>query len=75
MHLILDIQTILIVQNARYQRFWWKHIKNKSCKFILGEKEQKSMLLVGFWSNMHLGFAGFIFRFPKRREYIEKVMN
>ena len=30
------------------------------CNFILDKKEQKAMLLVGFWSNMYIGFAGWI---------------
>ena len=66
MHLFLDIQTIFRVQNSRCQSFWWKRIKNKSCKFILGKKEQKAMLLVGFWSNTHFGFATSFFAFSNK---------
>ena len=46
LHLVLDIQTTFRQQKPHCNNFWWKHIKNESCKSYLGTKEQKAMLLV-----------------------------
>ena len=61
-----DSNNVQSAQNSRCQSFWWKH------KFFLGNKEQKAMLLVDFWSDMHLDFATPVFAHPKNRVCKEK---
>ena len=60
------------IQKAHSENFWWKHIKNESCKCYLGNKEQKAMFLVVSRSNLHFGFDHpfffFFFACPIGRE-------
>ena len=49
-HLILDVKTTFRLQKTHCENVWWKHIKNESCKYYLGNKEQKGMFLVVSWS-------------------------
>ena len=55
-HLILDVKTTSRLQKPHCENFWWKHIKNESLKFHLGNKEQKAIFLVVSRSDVHFGF-------------------
>ena len=55
-HLILDVKTTFRLQRPHCENFCWKHIKNESCKYYLGNKEQKAMFLVVSLSYVHFGF-------------------
>ena len=63
-HLILDVKTTLRLQKPHCGNFWWKHIKNESCKCYLGNKEQKAMFLVVSWSEVHFSFERTFFCVP-----------
>ena len=45
-HLIIDAKTTFRIQKPHCVTFWWKHIKNESCKWYLDNKEQKAVFLV-----------------------------
>ena len=44
--LIKDVKTAFRLRNPHGVNFWWKHIKNESCKWYLNNKEQKAVFLV-----------------------------
>ena len=58
--LILDIQTTFV----SLQKLLIKYIKNKSCKFYLGNKKQKVLFPVASWSDVHFAFAHPFFACP-----------
>ena len=39
-HLVLDIQTTLVLQNPHCKNFWWNYNKNENCKPCWGNKEK-----------------------------------
>ena len=67
-HLILDIKTTIRLQKPHCKGFWWEVIWNKSCKFLLEQKEQKAMFLVVSRSDVHFGFDHSFFVCPNERE-------
>ena len=65
-HLILDDKAAFRLQKPRCKDFWWKRIKNQSCKSHLRNKEQKAMSLVVSQLDVHLGFENPFFCVPDR---------
>ena len=63
-HPILDAKATFKLQKPHCKNFWWKHIKNESCKCYLGNKEQNSTLLVVSQSHVHFGFEHPFFHMP-----------
>ena len=51
-----NIQTTFRLKRPYCENFWWKHIKNESCKYYLGNKEPKAMFLILSGSDVHFGF-------------------
>ena len=51
----LDIKTTIRMQKTHYKNFWWEHIKNKSYKSFLGNREQKAVFLVVSQLVVHFG--------------------
>ena len=41
----MDVKTTFRPQKPHCKNFWWKHIKNGSCKCYLGNKKQKTTFL------------------------------
>ena len=62
-HLILDVKTTFRLQKPHCKHFWWKDIKNESCKCYLGKKRVESNvssgvsigLALSFWAPFFLG--------------------
>ena len=69
-HLILKVKTTFRLQKPRCEDFWWKHIKNESCKCYLGNKGQKAMFLAVPRSDEHVGFERPFFARPMGREIL-----
>ena len=43
---MLDVKTTFRLQKPHCANFWWKHIKNESCKWYLDNKEQEVVFVV-----------------------------
>ena len=64
-NLILDVKTALRLQKPYCLNFWWKHIKNESCKWYLDNKEQKAVLCCVY--DAYFGFQRMADRARKAR--------